>query len=58
MTNDPYEVYATIARQVYGRVPITRETWNAISKRSYFRSALGHDDGEFDNVKEREGDAQ
>lgn len=55
---DPYALYSAIAREVYGRVPITREQWDAIPKRSYFRSALAHDDGTFDTRKEAEGDAQ
>lgn len=55
-----YQVYCDIARTCLGREPMSRERWDAIPRRSYFRSATlpRHDDWEFDYAKEAEGDAQ
>lgn len=59
-TDRAYEVYCSIARQALGREPMPRERWDAIPRRGYFRTCTlpRHDDTEFDNHKERDGDAQ
>lgn len=53
-----YAVYCDIAREVFHREPLTRERWDALPSRSYFRSALAHDDGQWDHDREAEGNAQ
>lgn len=64
MTTEPdlsdraYALYCSIAREVFGREPISRERWDAIPRRSYFRSTHAHDDGQFDHEREQAGDAQ
>lgn len=53
-----YALYCSIARDCLSREPISRERWDSIPRRSYFRSSMLHDDGQFDVDRDREGDAQ
>lgn len=53
-----YAIYCSIARTCLNREPIPRERWDRIPTRSYMRSSMLHDDGQWDCDRDREGDAQ